>query len=538
MKISYSERLLSSIIEERSKLTAYSKITPGIQLSPISFEVAYQGILSNWNTGLLVGLGVVGVVGFIHFVIKMYTWVNRNHQKILTIELITRALLYLLDCVGTWYFWLIFAASAYWFIYYKGQASVTTVMLLNGDTTVLQGIFYFTFVAKALRIIDILWYQTHTDMFFIDWEKTRGKIAKSGTQDVAGPLEPLPVSIWRTLSVANEWNKLQSFRLISISFLLFAVIFFMRGINLEALGTSQPVSSLSGIDAAGLGGVVVSWVLRYFIVSVIWFGVALIQLFWYYGIHFRFLKDPIRNFVDLLSVSNISLFILSENCFGYYVHGRSVHANSDTNMAGLNINLKREEENLTGTRGLLPNSPAQSFEVYSTPELREQFDKIYLWLIQQDYDDRLKPADHVPFIKTLTKKIPTDKSLKAYLALNKFMTGIVDHTQAKFPYEVIQKSLLQRVTMLPPAEDLTLKQTVLMTDTSSRGFADVLFFGVEYDLFMFDFLLYQLVDILTANTFASVLITFAVDRIICAVRSFFGKENVSRKTLIDPRFLL
>jgi len=35
----------------------------------------------------------------------------------------------------------------------------------------------------------------------MDWEKTRGRL-----RDVD---EPLPVSIWRTLFVANEWNEMQ-----------------------------------------------------------------------------------------------------------------------------------------------------------------------------------------------------------------------------------------------------------------------------------------------------------------------------------------
>lgn len=42
------------------------------------------------------------------------------------------------------------------------------------------------------------------DVFFLDWEKPRRVLAKGGGRE-----EAAPVSCWRTLLVANEWNELQ-----------------------------------------------------------------------------------------------------------------------------------------------------------------------------------------------------------------------------------------------------------------------------------------------------------------------------------------
>lgn len=36
------------------------------------------------------------------------------------------------------------------------------------------------------------------------------------------------------------------------------------------------------------------------------------------------------------------MLLLSHRCFGYYIHGRSVHGHADTNMEEMNNNLKRE----------------------------------------------------------------------------------------------------------------------------------------------------------------------------------------------------
>jgi hypothetical protein len=41
-------------------------------------------------------------------------------------------------------------------------------------------------------------------VFFLDWEKPRRVLAKGGGRE-----EAAPVSCWRTLLVANEWNELQ-----------------------------------------------------------------------------------------------------------------------------------------------------------------------------------------------------------------------------------------------------------------------------------------------------------------------------------------
>lgn len=56
----------------------------------------------------------------------------------------------------------------------------------------------------------------------------------------------------------------------------------------------------------------------------------------------RIFVDHFRNFMDLCSISNISVLALYQPQFGYYIHGRSVHGHADTDMAEMNQMLKRE----------------------------------------------------------------------------------------------------------------------------------------------------------------------------------------------------
>ena len=57
----------------------------------------------------------------------------------------------------------------------------------------------------------------------------------------------------------------------------------------------------------------------------------------------RFIEDKVRQYADLCSMSNVSVFILDQSHFGYYIHGRSVHGRADTGMREMAEDLKREE---------------------------------------------------------------------------------------------------------------------------------------------------------------------------------------------------
>ena len=68
----------------------------------------------------------------------------------------------------------------------------------------------------------------------------------------------------------------------------------------------------------------------------------LFQRLFVFLIYERFFEHKIRQFVDLCSVSNISVFIMSRRLYGFYIHGRSVHGHADTNMREMNQNLFKE----------------------------------------------------------------------------------------------------------------------------------------------------------------------------------------------------
>ena len=75
---------------------------------------------------------------------------------------------------------------------------------------------------KAIDILYILYSQIYVDIFFIDWERPRGSISVGvgggdGRGQQGGGVAS-PVSVMRTLFVANEWREIQTIRRIKPTF--------------------------------------------------------------------------------------------------------------------------------------------------------------------------------------------------------------------------------------------------------------------------------------------------------------------------------
>ncbi|PIO34941.1 hypothetical protein AB205_0142270 [Aquarana catesbeiana] len=133
-------------------------------------------------------------------------------------------------------------------------------------------------------------------------------------------------------------------------------------------------------------------------------------------------------------MSNISVFILSHKRYGYYIHGRSVHGHSDTNMEEMNLNLKREAENMCSQRGLQPNSDIQTFQISISGRVRTQFDRIHSNLTK----------NHGPSRFLQNSPTASEQSTKAYHTMNKFLSAFIDHAFKDMDYFVKDKLLLER----------------------------------------------------------------------------------------------
>jgi meckelin len=74
--------------------------------------------------------------------------------------------------------------------------------------------------------------------------------------------------VWRTLLIANEFNELQTYRVISVEWTLFILAFFLEGLQWKNLAVLTPSVSLSYSDQQ-------NYILRYFLCSFVYLVIGL-----------------------------------------------------------------------------------------------------------------------------------------------------------------------------------------------------------------------------------------------------------------------
>ena len=170
------------------------------------------------------------------------------------------------------------------------------------------------FFGQLFKVIEIILQQTGVEIFFMDWEKTRGKLAN--TKDAKGKAQQAPISAWRTFFVANEWNELQSQRRINVPFTIVTMLFFLVGCGWQYHATRTP--NMEDLTPAPIDPM-----LRFVNVAGLWLVVELIQIIFLDMIWLRFFAEyPESQFKDMCVIAKVSVFIMDEKYHGYYLHCR------------------------------------------------------------------------------------------------------------------------------------------------------------------------------------------------------------------------
>ncbi|KAG8133783.1 hypothetical protein E2320_011559 [Naja naja] len=419
---------------------AYSDVliqNPNVENIMVSFSVDYEMNQSEALIHTDIALGVLGGLAVLWSLLKTAGWKRRIGSPMIDLQTVMKFLLFYAGDLANVFFIITVGTGIYWLIFFKAQQFVSVLLPQPSQEDKFISYVGCAFVLKALHFLHLLASQLTIDIFFIDWERPKGKVLKAVEGENGIRSVSAPVSIWRTYFIANEWNEIQTTRKINPLFQVFAVLFFLE---------------------------------------VVYFSV----------IYERFIEDKIRQFVDLCCMSNVSVFLLSERCFGYYIHGRSVHGHSDTNMEEMNMNLKREAKH--GPVRLL-NSSATTFE----------------------------------------------QSTKAYHTMNKFLSSFIDHVHKEIDYIIKDKLLLERILGMEFMEPI--EKSIFYND-EGHSFSDILYYGNETTLLIFDMLFFAIVDMATQNFVLAAVLTYLQQEIFRFIRNTVGEKNLASKTLVDERFLI
>ncbi|KAF5915151.1 hypothetical protein HPG69_011614 [Diceros bicornis minor] len=470
---------------------AYSDLDikdPNSQSVKVSFSVKYEMNQGEAHVQTDIALGVLGGLAVLSSLLKTAGWKRRIGSPVIDLQTVMKFLVYYAGDLANVFFIITVGTGLYWLIFFKAQKSVSVLLPMPAQEKRFVTYVGCAFALKALQFLHKLISQITIDIFFIDWERPKGKVLKAVEGEGGVRSATVPVSIWRTYFVANEWNEIQTVRKINPLFQVLTVLFLLEVVGFKNLALMDSSSSLSRSPASYIAPY--SRILRYAVSTALWLVIGIIQIMFFAVFYERFIEDKIRQFVDLCCMSNISVFLLSHKCFGYYIHGRSVHGHADTNMEEMNMNLKREAESLCSQRGLVPNTDGQTFQIAISSQMRQHYDRIH---------------------ETLTR------------------------VHKEMDYFIKDKLLLERILGMEFMEPM--EKSIFYND-EGYSFSSVLYYGNEATLLIYDLLFFCVVDLACQNFILAAFLTYLQQEIFRFIRNTVGQKNLASKTLVDQRFLI
>ncbi|KAJ3154854.1 Meckelin [Geranomyces michiganensis] len=522
LDITYAERDASSI----SGLDTSDVSSPLIR-----FRVQYIAQLDRFWRAVTALFSIACVIGGLLSLARARSWSARNAGvgDGWDLQFIGRCFLILCEVLAPLLFVLLLAFCAYFFFAFHTQGTLAVLLPFAArDVAVYRAALLTTLACFALTILRKLHQQCTVDVFLIDWEQSKGRLTRADPSTSAPRLAP--VSVWRSVFLANEWENLQTYRRVNIEISLLAMYFVFEGLSVRYAAVARPrwKDLTQGVESS---------VMLFALEAMIWLALAGVQILFRRLIYDRYYKSTLYNFVDVLSMANLSLVAFDELCHGYYVHGQSIHPCADTNIAELNAYLRREKADLVPRRGL-NDTDQQCFEMYAQKEMRSAFNKVYGIIIAEI-------ETHVAgSVAARIQRMSPEKQLRrfggvdearvcAYETVNHFLKSFFDRNLKEFQYMVRERTTAERLLANTP--DVSHSSALFHNPDS---FTTLLLYGLELHLILFYALLYSAVSQSTASTGTAALITCVVDAIIRAGRRHFGARNLSKKMMMDPKFLI
>lgn len=128
-----------------------------------------------------------------------------------------------------------------------------------------------------------------------------------------------------------------------------------------------------------------------------------------------------------------------------------------------------------------------------------------------------------------------EQSTRAYNAMNKFLSSFIDHVHKEMDYIVKDKLLLERILGMEFMEPID--KSIFYND-EGHSFSDVLYYGNETTLLIFDILFFSVVDLASQSFVLAAILTYLQQEMFRFIRNTLGQKNLASKTLVDQRFLI
>ena len=578
-------------------------------LSPqVTFHSTYTMDLSNYFSGTSVGFIIACVLAFLVMYVRVRNYNRRRQLSIYDVLYFTQVAVQGISSLGDTLFVLLLGLSLYWILFFKGQSSISILLPVGSEGIAgFQILVILAFTGKLIHVLYQLYQQVTQIIFFIDWERPRGKLEKkekeqhSHNDDEQKKKRPTmaPVSIWRSVLVANEWNELANSRLVSTPLIILIVLGLLDGAKWRWMRTAQPDAKELSDDEH----IASHFFLSFAITLLVFSGTVVGARLFNWAFYAPYVKNALENFVDLCSINNVSVFLLKGGYqTGYYVHGRSVHSHADCDMAQFHKNLALEERHAVPKRGLA-STDQQCYEVLVSRKFLDRYNNEYLNLLenQRNLDKQQAKAmamtntpggpstlSNLFNFKNATRALKSSLIRKHFeiskvlqTSLNKAADEIqlknfaFDHFQVTPNLDFIFGPALEGVNgqPLPPTccdwsqmcagmgmgvgmnpqgqtqggpmagrvagpLRMTKNQMVLFEDPKRRV-RETMLSGMEWDLMMVSALLWAMIESFSGGAlYTAAIVVYAFNVFFDWVYGYRSEINLTNKTLVDDRLLL
>ncbi|XP_075245518.1 meckelin-like isoform X2 [Convolutriloba macropyga] len=501
------------------------------------FIVNYDQRYKEFNRSIGMAVGVLGIMVSVYSVVKVNGWRKRAGATTIDLFAMIKFTFSWFGVIANVFFLILYFTGLYLLLSWRNQ-EVLYILLPSptdrGDIRPFIGYFLTGILAKVIEILHLIYSQCSVDIFFIDWE--RPKTAPGKKEEKKSAAEGSSVSIWRTYFVANEWNEIQTIRKTNVMFQIVATIFFLEGLNFKEFARADPSNDLFP-DENYVNSPYNTW-LRFAVGASVYIAIGIAQYLFEILFYSRFIEDPFNQFIDLCSISNISAFIMSQKQYGYYIHGRSVHGFADANLAQLSLLMQKEQDDLRGTRGLLPDSAIQTFEIIVPLNLRTAYRKLFKPPVPSNAAKAATAADQSGVDRSSLSQLDPQlrKSIEGYTQLNAFLAAFINRDIPDCDYEVRERPFVEKLLDMEFVE-VSATRGIFYSD-SGHVFDKVLFYGNEFSLFLFDVYLFVAIDYMIESYLLSAIGVYIVQKILVPIREILGQRNLAKKTLVDERFLI
>ncbi|XP_039969151.1 meckelin isoform X2 [Bactrocera tryoni] len=404
------------------------------------------------------------------------------------------------------------------------QRSVAiTLPIIKDDQRSLEILIYAAVLLKLIFICVHFWRISHFDLFLIDWERPRSCEANHftlknnlETSSMCSSVRTFAtenISSWRIIFIANEWIRLSAKQKHSAAWQGLLVLPLVQ-VFLTARWIHQDLA------------------LQLFFIVTISLLIYIIQLLLCSFVFNRIFGDPLQKFIDLCSLSNISVFMLLEQSFGFYIHGRSPNGFADTDMYSMLAQMHRNSQHRCSRKGLLGDSDQQSYIILPPLNLRIYFEKL-LAPYQRSYS--ISQAHFQKEINTIDAAM--ERSSATFNNLNRFLCAFIDHAIKDMDYIIKEKTFIEKFLNCECDNYLTENKGTFYID-NAKSFDQLLLYGNSLNIFIMELALLLALYMLTNNLITAVAIVYILNKLLQHIYINWLRQNVTTKTSIDQRFLM